>query len=129
VGDVQVGTRILLNDNSSNPIFYNSTDDIRLLDLSNMKLIMFIACETAAGGANAPNLPSVAVEQGAKTAIGFQESIDCDDANNWTIDFFDLIESGLSVKAACQQLANSGDYSSTQMTSYVIFGNPYIILN
>lgn len=86
---------------------------------------MFIACKTAAGGEGGLNLPSVAVTQGATTSVGFEESIECPTANDWTRDFFNLIESGLSVQTACVQLAGDPKYSSTTMTSFVVCGYDY----
>ena len=122
---VQLGTAILLNDDSTTPTFYTSRGTITNLDLTNMKLIMFIGCRTALGGEGGLNLPTVAVGQGAYSAIGFEDSIDCATANNWTIDFFDYLRQGYSVSEACGQLSASDDYSSTTMTSVEICGNRY----
>ena len=124
-GGTQIGTFLLLNDDESSPVRYRSYESISTLDLTNMKLIMFIACRTAAGGEGGLNLPSVAVTQGATTSVGFEESIGCSTANNWTQDFFDLIESGLSVQTACAQLAGNSKYSATTMTSFVVCGYDY----
>lgn len=87
-GGTQIGTFLLLNDDESSPVRYRSYESISTLDLTNMKLIMFIACNTAAGGEGGWNLPSVAVTQGATTSVGFEESIGCSTANNWAQDFF-----------------------------------------
>lgn len=61
--------------------------DMRYLDLDNMKLMMFIACKTGNGGDGGANLPTVAVQRGAKTAVGFESTIDCGCANEWTKEF------------------------------------------
>jgi len=130
-GIITGGTCLLLNDGDStgSGVYYRSTGSITTLDLTNMRLIMFIACKTAAGGSTASNLPSVAVDRGAYTSVGFKENVGCSDANNWTMDFFDLMESGVSVHSACVQLAGQSDYSSTGMTSYEVCGYKYTRLN
>ena len=85
---------------------------------------MFIGCDTGEGGVGGKNLPSVAVEQGAETAIGFTDTIYCTTANNWTKEFFSLWDSGYSVEMACAYLARSGGtYASTTMTSYIVCGD------
>ncbi len=121
----------MLNDDETNYVYYSSraSASINNLDLANMQLVMFIACETAYGGSTGSNLPSVAVDQGATTSVGFKENIGCSDANNWTMDFFDLIESGVNVHSACAQLADQNDYSSTGMTSFEVYGYKYTRLN
>lgn len=118
----QVGTLIALDESGT----YFSSLSMASLELSNMTLIAFIACSTGAGGKNAANLPSVAVEQGTTVAIGFQESIGCTSANNWTIDFFRLLNQGYSIQAACYSLKTS--YAGTGLDTYVICGNQYLTL-
>lgn len=126
----QIGTYLLLNDEEDEyPIRYYSYASIASLDLTNMTLIMFIACKTASQGEGGKNLPTIAVNQGAKTAVGFEESIGCATANNWTQNFFDLLQDGLSVNAACVQLAADSVYSGTTMTTYVICGYDYTRIN
>lgn len=120
----QIGTSILLNDSDSS-IRYRSTESINNLELSNMKLVMFIACQTGAGGENGLNLPSVAVARGAATAIGFSESINCERANSWTREFFKLMKAGLSVRDACEQLDTREEFKNTTLTSHVICGNKF----
>ena len=131
LGDTQLGTRILLNDTTLNADMelYSSTGSIKTLELSNMKLVMFIACHTGAGGSTAPNLVSVAVEQGARTAVGFQGNIDCEAANNWTKAFFTLMQNGVSVYSACSQLALNSNYVSGGLADYVICGYQSVRLN
>ena len=117
------GTRILLSDHEPddpNGVFFASNSFHTFnKDYTNLKLVMFIGCRTADGNSN---LPSVAVDNGAQTAVGFTESIACPDANQWTIAFFNLLASGHSVYSACNILAQDPNYSSTYMTSYDIYG-------
>ncbi|MCD8055357.1 MAG: hypothetical protein LUE25_01350 [Clostridiales bacterium] len=118
-------TWILLSDtaSTSNIIRLYSDGDIASTDLSNMKLMLFVGCKTGYGGNGGNNLPTAAVESGATTAVGFTENINCKKASNWTIEFFDLMSEGNSVSAACSTLAISSNYSSTNLTSYVICGS------
>ena len=118
----QVGTCLGLND--SGALFKSQI--MTSSDLSNMTLIAFVACKTGAGGNNAANLPSVAVQQGATVAIGFKENVGCASANNWTIDFFRLLSQGYSVQSACYSLKTN--YTGTGLDTYVICGSQYITL-
>lgn len=114
----QIGTSICVAED----VWYESYQVSSSVDWSNMRLIMFVGCNTGDGGVNALNLPSVAVERGARTAVGFEEEIDCATANNWVMDLFDLLESGYSVYDACTELNSSSKYKNTTMTSVVICG-------
>ena len=117
-----IGTSIALNTDGSDEFYSGHFSG---LELSNMNLILFIGCETGAGGENGPNLLTAAVARGAETAIGFANEIDCYDANEWTKDFFDLLSSNtVSVKYACTFLSDN-DYQSTAMVDFVICGYKY----
>lgn len=65
------------------------------------------------------------IEQGASTAVGFLDSIGCGTANNWTSEFFRLIEAGFTVQGACDMLAND---LYPHMDSYVICGYKHATL-
>ena len=121
---VQVGTRLLLNDpHDSDPyVYYSSNQMSGSLDLSNMELIMFIGCETGAGGEDGFNLPAVAVELGAQTAVGFSSTIYCESSNLWLVDFMELMLDGGRVDMVCSTLANEDLYKTEQLQNYVICG-------
>ena len=125
--DAVIGTCIRLNDDDSNKVFFSSTG-MNGLDLSNLLLVMFIGCKTGYGGVGGKNLPTVACSKGAKTAVGFKESIDCPTANNWTIAFCKHLENGMSVGSACSLLGSLATYRDTTMTSYIICGNQNTII-
>lgn len=125
--DAVIGTCIRLNDDDSNKVFFSSTG-MNGLDLSNLLLVMFIGCKTGYGGVGGKNLPTVACSKGAKTAVGFKESIDCPTANNWTIAFCKHLENGMSVGSACSLLDSLATYRDTTMTSYIICGNQNTII-
>lgn len=88
----------------------------------NLELVLFIGCGTACGGEGARNLPTRIVEQGAQTAIGFTASINCDQANEWTKDFYNLLLQGETVQSAATKLNH--EYSEDSgMRSWVICGD------
>lgn len=121
------GTCLILNQSSS--VVYSSNRSIRTLELSNLKLAVFVGCKTGAGGRNGNNLPAVAVEQGAMTAVGFENSIVCSEANEWTKQFFKLLEDGLNVNAACKAINQNTAFSSSSVTCSVICGYKFTKLN
>lgn len=88
------------------------------LDLSNMKLAIYMSCQSGAGGENANNLPKLTVQQGAITAIGFEDVVNCIYTDDWLNNFFDLLNDGRTVKEACDEL-EADDY-------YIGISNPVI---
>ena len=121
--EVVTKTAIVLNSETNETL--SSTDISSSLDLSNLKLVVFCACETARGGEGANNLPSKVVQLGADTAIGFTEKINCSDANRWTNLFFENLARGYSVQTACNLVKNDvGSWNNkTTIDSVVICGN------
>ena len=123
----QIGTLIQLNDASS-PVKYKSELMPSSLNLSNLKVALFIGCETGAGGVGGKNLPTVAVQKGAQAAIGFRNNIGCDKANTWTIQFANYMNNGRSIKDACSAMAKQGAFVGSGLDSYIICGNGNITL-
>ncbi|MDD5900043.1 MAG: C25 family cysteine peptidase [Lachnospiraceae bacterium] len=95
-----IGNYIVFNNGN----VYNS--DIENLDageLSGVKLVAFVGCYTAAGGVsstNTRNLVVASTEKGAKTAVGFSETIYCNTANTWTEFFFKYLSEGKNIDEA-----------------------------
>lgn len=118
----QTYTGLWLNDTTPEVYLFN-TDLPTSLNLSNLQLAMFIGCYTGAGGSTATNLPSTVVARGAETAVGFSQSIMCPKANQWTIAFFNLMNNGYTVQAACETLAAQTTYNGSGLGSFVICGN------
>ena len=87
-----------------------------------MKLAVFAACRSGTGGLNSTNLPSVAIQQGATTAIGFRDSINCYLANDWTSGLFYRLTLGYSVNTACLELKDSGLYVYSGLDTYIVCG-------
>ena len=106
-GADSLGTHIKLDDLSTGSQRFYSGSSMNGLNLSAKKLIAFIGCSTAEGTSN---LPSVAVNKGAATALGFATTINCDLANQWTEDFFYLLYQGMSVSTAKYYLKNISPY-------------------
>lgn len=117
----QIGTKIQLNEKEK--IYFSSYSDMDNLNLSNMKLAMFIGCQTGVGLQSGKNLPAKAVEKGARCAIGFADNIGCETANSWVEDFSELMKEGRSVGEACETLKSRAKYKNTSMTKYVLCGN------
>jgi hypothetical protein len=104
----QIGTCIFLNES----YWYEqiSSDEFPAeMDLSNLKLAVFVGCQTGLGGEGGPNLPTVVVEHGAETAIGFSDSIYSDGAFEWTRLFFQKLVDGKTVGEACEELNRNED--------------------
>lgn len=131
-GVILKGTRIRLNHPLWIEEFYSSIDIPTSLDLSNMDLIMFVGCKTAYGGENANNLLTAVVARGAETAVGFTENIDCHRANDWTVDFFELMSDGYTVDDACEKLSRKMKYylgENINFDTVVVAGNGDLTLN
>lgn len=95
-------------------------------DLSNVKLMSFVGCNTASTD---DNLCTTAVDEGADCAIGFTSNIHSrtNDGKNWLIYYHNALGNGSSVEEAIDVATTSvpdsdlGDYIDT-------FGNPGINL-
>lgn len=87
-------------------------------ELKNARLILYGACETGLGGESANNLVNSTFNRGAKTVIGFQSAVGCDQMNTWTKEFF--VASGNQSKTITQSLEHA-DY----WTGFYHWGNRY----
>ena len=87
-------------------------------ELKNARLILYGACETGLGGESANNLVNSTFNRGAKTVIGFQSAVGCDQMNTWTKEFF--VASGEQSKTITQSLEHA-DY----WTGFYHWGNRY----
>ena len=82
-------------------------------DFFQAKLMVFVACYTGEGGVGENNFPTKAVACGARVAIGFQGSIDCDDAEKWTKNFFGALAEGHSVDEAIAEAKTAAQLTLT----------------
>lgn len=56
--------------------------------LSDVKLVLYSACDAGKGRGKAPNMVNITHEMGAQTVIGFDKEQDCEEVNFWTKEFF-----------------------------------------
>ena len=95
-----------------------------------MRIIAFVGCATGVSGDLGKNLPWVAVQRGARVAIGFQVEISVGMANAWVERFFYLLSEGRTVQAAVDTIngetytyPQSGDNVSFSTMAVYIAGN------
>lgn len=74
-----------------------------IYDYSNLDLVVFVGCQTAYDGEHANNLPSRIVALGARSAVGFRNNIDCEEATQWVKRFYDLLFESDSVETAAKK--------------------------
>lgn len=128
-----VSTGIILNDekdtkmvalysHSWNGMTFRSKSIASTDSFAGVNLVLFIGCETAHDGVSGKNLPSVVVNQGAEVAIGFSESIDCVEANKWTIDFYSYLLDGHTVQSSVDYASSKRSVDSG-LRSAVVCGN------
>ena len=87
----------------------------------NLKLAVFMGCETGYDGEGGKNLPTVVVNQGAEVAIGFKMDIDCSKSNIWIENFYESLLGGATVSQAAR-------YATSQETSYLPFAEDNIVI-
>lgn len=74
-------------------------------DFSDLKLAVFVGCETATDSENEGNLAYQIVNQGAYVSVGFNTVINCADAINWVKIFYDYLFDGYTVGRAASEAA------------------------
>ncbi len=93
---------------------------------SNTKMVVYIACLTAKGGATANNLFKATVDKGAEIVIGFSGKIQTIECNFWNQEFFRVLSNRGTVAEAiqkAQEYASEKGNSSTMRTYLVTSGN------
>ena len=109
---------------NTNSINITSTDSF-----SDLQLVLFVGCETAYGGSGDRNLPTIVRNNGAFVSVGFKESIDCIEANQWTEDFYEYMLLGYTVQDAVNyasdNCSSSSGLQSAEICGYTAyrFGN------
>ena len=98
-------TSILLNSDSLTNTVLNK---LTSTGLSNCELVFFSACETGSGGSSGNNIVNKAFQKGATTVMGFQNSVNCGETNNWCQFFFMRLRAGYSI-------ANAITYADTEI--------------
>lgn len=94
--------------------------------LNDLKLVIYIACSTAKGGASADNLFKATVDKGAQIVIGFSEAIFDPECNYWNEGFFYKLSQSSTVREAylwAHQYAETMSGTKSMENSFVISGN------
>ncbi len=92
---------------------------LKSFNLRNTKLITFAGCLTAS---NTTNLPSVAVSEGAKTAIGWTEKVGEMSHSSWLGYYNEYLNKGYTVQQAINY-ANSFAYWDSNVKKYKLYGD------
>ena len=117
-------TQMLITDTEGGEVYFTSNSSMSGLDLSHIKLVIFMGCSTGAVDENSGNLPNVAVLHGATTAIGFDNIIYQSEIEAWSKRFFDQFTNGTTVSEACENLDGLFDEADA-----VVYGDRSITFN
>ncbi|MCI8567822.1 MAG: hypothetical protein HFG48_00715 [Bacilli bacterium] len=99
--------------------------------LSNIKLVVFMGCNTAAVPENMGNRTNITVytkSLGARTTIGWDKEIAQLDTLKWTRRFFSALQAGFNVQDAAN-FANNDLYSNSNIKSNYVMGVGTATLN
>ena len=91
-------------------------------DFSNLKLAVFVGCQTANEGSDGSSFAEAVFNNGAEVTIGFTEDVDCEAANSWIEVFYQHLLAGKTIKKAVEE-AESAVLDFTGLKSTVIYGN------
>lgn len=120
LNDLKEAARIGLYSHPSDQMTINSSYIVSGDSFENVKLAVFMGCETGYGGENGKNLPAVVVSQGAEVAIGFEKKIDCNNANIWIEKFYAALLSGKTVSQAVNVASSTEGENSALSSDYII---------
>lgn len=99
-------------------------------DLSNLRLAVFVACESAKEYNGGHSIARAANLAGAGCSIGFKEEIICGASNTWTQMFFEKMADGCSVNGAIDSIMNDKstdlDLVGTNLDSIEVYGDSSI---
>lgn len=109
-------------------VTYNDIYSMKDKTLGNLKLVIYCACEAGKYGENGDNMVNITYEKGAKTVIGFKDTISCDDANQWTKEFFHQLSKsqGQSIDQIVQNVEKVFNEDEDLVDSDII-KNEYIV--
>ena len=80
-------------------------------------------------GSNGANLIKKAVNLGAGTAVGFQNTISCGLDNQWVESFMSRIKAVYTISQTCSYLDSISPFAGTSLVSNVISGDVNLSLN
>lgn len=84
-------------------VYYSDIEALPSGSLNNLILAVYIGCITAMGGVSLgteDNLVVATSNQGARTAVGFTGTINCNGANSWVDFFFENLANGDNIDVA-----------------------------
>ncbi|SHH89460.1 hypothetical protein SAMN02745135_02584 [Caloranaerobacter azorensis DSM 13643] len=116
-GDYKTG--IYYGKNFDSPSSGYKYAGIKSYNFSKVKLVTFAGCNTAEG---TDNITKRAVDEGAKTAVGWRKSVGTKSLTQWLARYTNELALGKSVKEAVDY-ANSFTYSDNNVKTVVIKGN------
>ena len=112
-------------------------EHIQQLDLSQVKLIVFLTCEGGLGGYNQENVDNgsptniveACVASGAETVIAFSEITRTDMCNDWITSFFGIMDEGGTVTEAIEDISTRQDEYQILSDIAVVGGNTELTLS
>lgn len=118
------GEQKCIHTSDSRQVSFGDIQSLSSGALSDVKLVLYSACNTGKGRGKAPNMVNITRSKGAKTVIGFDKEQDCEEVNFWTREFFiGLYDTGNIRKAL--------KYAEKRAREKFIFGtsteNPYVV--
>ncbi len=130
---IAASTGIILNDEEETEmvaLYSHPWDNMTLGSVSitttdlfdGLNMALFVGCETAYDGTTGRNLPAAVSNQGADVTVGFSDSINCDDANEWTEDFYSYLIEGHTVQESVDY-ASINQSLASGLRSAVVCGN------
>lgn len=115
---------ITTNNKSSEALFPSDFKDGT--DLSHIKIALFVGCTTAK---NEVNLPSRMNALGAKYTLGFKETINCNEGNEFVKLFFDNLLSGNAARESANSAARAIQKKnpSTTIDKFLDYGDRNLV--
>ena len=120
-GAIGLISGIVISDSSGQSLsyvdIYDDGNEEAKKDLSNCELMLFAGCKTAD---SEKSICYAAVLAGAKCSVGFEASIQCEDANIFTKFFFDFYmdNTSSSIDYICNQAVQAGRPDPSNVGSY-----------
>ncbi len=100
------------------------------------ELIIYGACSTAQGGLTGNNIVMATIDAGARTVIGFENSVYSDGCNRWCANFFEMYalyynNPSKSILDVCYEtdliMQNDSSYEYISEDGYVISLRNYVV--
>lgn len=105
--------------------FYDFNTDTVKFDMTENLFSAWIGCETANGN---NTIAEAAYSAGSQCSLGFEESINTNAANKFTINLFKEIEEGKTISQAVAEASSGMSFWFTGLSSSVIYGDGSQIL-